>query len=144
MMAGFLANFVIGITAYLILRSFTKLRQVDAATVSGYYGSDSAGTFATAVGVLASAKIAYAAYMPVMLAVIAVSTKIHSSPSRNTRTAMPRSAAVGLEIGAVGTGLHPAAMPCQTITPTTVSAATTRAIRKKSQFNILEKSSGKN
>ena len=72
MMAGFFANFVIGVTAYLMLRSFTNLRKVDAATVSGYYGSDSAGTFATAVGVLASAKIAYAAYMPVMLAVMEI------------------------------------------------------------------------
>ncbi len=72
MATGFVANFIIGVTAYLALRSFTKLRRVDAATVSGYYGSDSAGTFATAVGVLASAKIAYAAYMPVMLAVMEI------------------------------------------------------------------------
>jgi uncharacterized protein len=63
---------VIGITAYMFLRGFTKLRRVDAATVAGYYGSDSAGTFATAVGVLVSAKIAFAAYMPVMLAVMEI------------------------------------------------------------------------
>ena len=72
MLTGFFTNFIIGVTAYIVLRSFTKLRRVDAATVSGYYGSDSAGTFATAVGVLASAKIAYAAYMPVMLAVMEI------------------------------------------------------------------------
>jgi len=72
MAVGFVTNFVIGCTAYMFLRSFTRLRRIDAATVSGYYGSDSAGTFATAVGVLVSAKIAYAPYMPVMLAVMEI------------------------------------------------------------------------
>ena len=72
MAVGFVTNFIIGVTAYMILRWFTKLRRVDAATVAGYYGSDSAGTFATAVGVLVSAKIAFAAYMPVMLAVMEI------------------------------------------------------------------------
>jgi hypothetical protein len=72
MAVGFLTNFMIGCTAYMFLRGFTKLRRVDAATVAGYYGSDSAGTFATATGVLISAKIAYAAYMPVMLAVMEI------------------------------------------------------------------------
>jgi len=69
---GFLTNFLIGIIAYFTLRSFTKLRKIDAATVAGYYGSDSAGTFVTATGVLASLGIAYAAYMPVMLAVMEI------------------------------------------------------------------------
>src|SRR3954451_11482691 len=72
MAVGFVTNFLIGCTAYMFLRSFTRLRRVDAATVAGYYGSDSAGTFATAVGVLVSAKIAFAAYMPVMLAVMEI------------------------------------------------------------------------
>jgi hypothetical protein len=45
---------------------------VDAATVAGYYGSDSAGTFVTCVGVLSAAGITYAAYMPVMLAVMEI------------------------------------------------------------------------
>jgi hypothetical protein len=72
MLVGFITNFIIGITAYMILRTFTRLRKVDAATVSGYYGSDSAGTFVTCVGVLASAHIMYAAYMPVMLAVMEI------------------------------------------------------------------------
>ncbi len=72
MVVGFLTNFVIGITAYMILRYFVRLRRVDAATVAGYYGSDSAGTFVTCVGVLVSAHIAYAAYMPVMLAVMEI------------------------------------------------------------------------
>lgn len=72
MAVGFVTNFIIGVTAYMILRWFTQLRRVDAATVAGYYGSDSAGTFATAVGVLVSAKIAFAAYMPVMLAVMEI------------------------------------------------------------------------
>ncbi len=69
---GFFTNFVIGILAYFALRSFTKLRKVDAATVAGYYGSDSAGTFATCVGVLKSLSLPYAAYMPVMLAVMEI------------------------------------------------------------------------
>jgi hypothetical protein len=41
-------------------------------TVAGYYGSNSAGTYATATGVLTSAKILHAAYMPVMLAVMEI------------------------------------------------------------------------
>src|SRR5215831_11637610 len=45
MVIGFVLNFVIGCVAYVILRSVTKLRRVDAATVAAYYGSDSAGTF---------------------------------------------------------------------------------------------------
>lgn len=77
---GFVTNFLIGIVAYVVLRSMTKLRRVDAATVSGYYGSDSAGTFATCVGVLASLSSGKpplpeyipAAYMPVMLAVMEI------------------------------------------------------------------------
>src|SRR3954471_1181254 len=42
MATGFVTNFIIGVVAYLILRTFTKLRKIDAATVAGYYGSDSA------------------------------------------------------------------------------------------------------
>jgi hypothetical protein len=72
MAIGFVTNFVIGCLAYLILRKATRLRHVDAATVAGYYGSDSAGTFVTCVGVLTLANVAYAAYMPVMLAVMEV------------------------------------------------------------------------
>jgi hypothetical protein len=48
------------------------MRHVDAATVSAYYGSDSAGTFVTCVGVLTAIGIKYAAYMPVMLAVMEI------------------------------------------------------------------------
>jgi uncharacterized protein len=72
MVVGFITNFIIGCIAYMMLRTFTRLRRVDAATVSGYYGSDSAGTFVTCLGVLATAKIAYAPYMPVMLAVMEI------------------------------------------------------------------------
>jgi hypothetical protein len=63
---------VIGIVAYGILRVSTGLRRIDAATVGAYYGSDSAGTFVTCVGVLTAANIAYAAYMPVMLAIMEI------------------------------------------------------------------------
>ena len=72
MFIGFFVNFAIGCLAYLTLRWFTRLRNVDAATVAGNYGSDSAGTFVTCLGVLAAANLAYAAYMPVMLAVMEI------------------------------------------------------------------------
>jgi hypothetical protein len=72
MVVGFLTNTLIGIIAYQLLRRTTRLRRVDAATVAGYYGSDSAGTFVTCVGVLASAGIAFQAYMPVMLAIMEI------------------------------------------------------------------------
>jgi hypothetical protein len=48
------------------------LRRIDRATIAGYYGSDSAGTFATCVAVLAAVNIAFNAYMPVMLAVMEI------------------------------------------------------------------------
>src|ERR1700739_1020266 len=69
-LVGFLLNFVIGIAAYFLLKYITAIRQVDRATVAGYYGSDSAGTFATCVAVLTGAGIAFNAYMPVLLAIM--------------------------------------------------------------------------
>ncbi len=72
MAVGFITNTIIGFLAFGLLRTFTRMRRVDAATVAGYYGSDSAGTFVTCVGALATAQIAYAAYMPVMLAVMEI------------------------------------------------------------------------
>ena len=72
MVIGIVANTIVGFLAYFTLRSITKLRRIDAATVAGYYGSDSAGTFVTCIGVLAAANIAYAAYMPVLLAVMEI------------------------------------------------------------------------
>jgi len=93
MAIGFLTNAFIGVLAYLFLRSMTKLRRIDAATIGAYYGSDSAGTFVTCVGVLTGLVLmqktlqeqgqlpaelppyqnfAYAQYMPVMLAVMEI------------------------------------------------------------------------
>jgi uncharacterized protein len=72
MIIGFVLNFVIGVLAYLLLSRLTKLRRVDKATVAGYYGSDSAGTFATCVGILVGVGMVFDAYMPVMLAVMEV------------------------------------------------------------------------
>jgi uncharacterized protein len=72
MLIGFCTNFVIGIATYAILRWTTRLRQVDAATIAGYYGSDSAGTFVTCMGVLTAGHIAFAPYMPVMLAIMEI------------------------------------------------------------------------
>jgi hypothetical protein len=72
MVVGFCTNALVAIVAYYGLRWMTSLRQIDAATVAGYYGSDSAGTFVTCLGVLTAAEIAFAPYMPVMLAVMEV------------------------------------------------------------------------
>ncbi len=72
MVIGFITNLIVGTVAYQLLRRCTALRKIDAATVAGYYGSDSAGTFVTCVGVLTAAGIAFDAYMPVMLAVMEI------------------------------------------------------------------------
>jgi hypothetical protein len=69
---GFALNFVIGALTYFLLRYLTAMRRVDRATVAGYYGSDSAGTFATCVAVLTSVGIAFDAYMGVMLAIMEI------------------------------------------------------------------------
>lgn len=72
MVIGFFTNIIIGLCVYKLLCASTQLRRIDAATVAGYYGSDSAGTFVTCIGVLSGLNIAYAAYMPVMLAVMEI------------------------------------------------------------------------
>lgn len=72
MVIGFFTNVFIGIVAYFVLRRMTKLRRIDTAVVAGYYGSDSAGTFLTCMGVLVTANIAFAAYMPVLLAIMEI------------------------------------------------------------------------
>ncbi|WP_406814853.1 sodium-dependent bicarbonate transport family permease [Mycobacterium sp. M23085] len=72
MIVGFALNCAIGALAYLGLSRLKSLRKVDRATIAGYYGSDSAGTFATCVAVLAAVNIAFNAYMPVMLAVMEI------------------------------------------------------------------------
>ncbi len=70
---GFVTNSIIGVAAYLALKVLCpKMRRVDWATVAGYYGSDSAGTFVTCLGVLGTAHIAFDAYMPVMLAIMEI------------------------------------------------------------------------
>lgn len=71
MVIGFITNAVVTVAAYFILRAIIpKMRRIDSATVAAFYGSDSAGTFVTCLGVLQAAHIAFAAYMPVMLAVM--------------------------------------------------------------------------
>jgi hypothetical protein len=67
---GFVLNFLIGFLAYLLLTRMTKMRRIDRATVAGYYGSDSAGTFAACLGVLGTVGMAFNGFMPVMLAVM--------------------------------------------------------------------------
>lgn len=70
MVIGFFVNMLIGIAAYFALRAMTRMRQIDAATVGGYYGSDSAGTFMTCVGVLIVMGYKSFGFMPVMLAIM--------------------------------------------------------------------------
>jgi hypothetical protein len=72
MILGFLLNSLIGVIAYIGLSLLTRMRRIDKATVAGYYGSDSAGTFVTCLGVLTTAGIHFDAYMPVMLAVMEI------------------------------------------------------------------------
>lgn len=72
MLTGFLVNSALGVAAYGLLGAMTPMRRIDRATVAGYYGSDSAGTFATCVGVLATIGMAFDPYMPVMLAVMEI------------------------------------------------------------------------
>ncbi|MBD3675724.1 MAG: sodium-dependent bicarbonate transport family permease [Planctomycetaceae bacterium] len=85
MLIGFITNTIIGLIAYFTLRKVTKLRHIDCCVVGGYYGSDSAGTFMTCLGVLAGlnataavygqemfGEYSYAPYMPVMLAVMEI------------------------------------------------------------------------
>ena len=70
---GFVTNFIIGVVAYATLKVLCpRMRRIDQATVAGYYGSDSAGTFVTTLGVLGTAHVAFDAYMPVMLAIMEV------------------------------------------------------------------------
>jgi hypothetical protein len=73
MAVGFVTNTLVGVAAYFSLRTLIpRMRKVDSATVAAFYGSDSAGTFVTCLGVLQAAHIAFAAYMPVMLAIMEI------------------------------------------------------------------------
>ncbi len=72
MILGFVTNLCLGFLTYYWLLYTTQLRKIDAATVAGYYGSDSAGTFVTAVAILTSMSIAFEQYMPVLLAVMEI------------------------------------------------------------------------
>ncbi|WP_199590199.1 sodium-dependent bicarbonate transport family permease [Bremerella cremea] len=69
---GFIVNGTIGLSATWILRAFTPMRRIDAVTVGSYYGSDSAGTFVTCLGILAALGLHHDSYMPVMLAVMEI------------------------------------------------------------------------
>jgi hypothetical protein len=69
---GFAANTLIALAATWILRAVTPMRRIDAVTVGAYYGSDSAGTFVTCLGILAALGILHDSYMPVMLAVMEI------------------------------------------------------------------------
>ena len=59
MAVGFITNSLIGVLACVGLSAMTGMRRIDKATVAGYYDSDSAGTFVTCLGVLATVHILY-------------------------------------------------------------------------------------
>ncbi len=65
----------------------------------------------------------YTRVVPLRLAVMAASTRMHSRPSRKTSTPMSMMATVALAWGAVGSGLPPATRLAQTA----AAASTTRA-----------------
>ncbi len=69
---GFFVNAFIGVLATKLLEWFTPMRKIDAITVGAYYGSDSAGTFVTCLGILATLGILHDSYMPVLLAVMEI------------------------------------------------------------------------
>ena len=69
---GFFANGIIGYTSTMVLSRLTPMRRIDAVTVGAYYGSDSAGTFVTCLGILATLGLLHDSYMPVMLAVMEI------------------------------------------------------------------------
>jgi hypothetical protein len=69
---GFITNSLIGVLATVVLRLATRMRRIDAVTVGAYYGSDSAGTFVTCLGILSALSILHDSYMPVMLAVMEI------------------------------------------------------------------------
>ncbi len=71
----------------------------------------------------------YGASVPTMLAVIAASTRIDSSPSRKVSTPMSKMAAPFDVCAAVGSGFPEALTACHTRTPTTTSAPSSRAPR---------------
>ena len=68
LLVGMVVNGLIGLAATKLLQWFTPMRRIDAITVGAYYGSDSAGTFVTCLGILATLGILHDSYMPVLLA----------------------------------------------------------------------------
>jgi len=60
---GCVLSLAIGVFTYFALKNLTPLRRIDRATIAGYYGSNSAGAYATCVAVLVSVGIAFDAYM---------------------------------------------------------------------------------
>ena len=60
---GCVLSLAIGVVTYFALKHLTPLRRIDRATIAGYYGSNSAGAYATCVAVLVSVGIAFDAYM---------------------------------------------------------------------------------
>lgn len=68
LVVGMLVNGMIGLSAGKLLQWITPMRRIDTVTVGAYYGSDSAGTFVTCLGILATLGILHDSYMPVLLA----------------------------------------------------------------------------
>ncbi len=68
LMVGMVVNGIVGLSAGKLLQWLTPMRRIDTVTVGAYYGSDSAGTFVTCLGILATLGILHDSYMPVLLA----------------------------------------------------------------------------
>ena len=60
---GCVLSLAIGVFTYFSLKYLTPLRRVDRAAIAGYYGSNSAGAYATCVAVLVGVGITFDAYM---------------------------------------------------------------------------------
>lgn len=72
LLAALFLSMAIPVWSYVVLRSFCRLGNVDAAAVSAHYGSVSAVTYGEAVAFLGLVGIAYEPFMPAMLAVMEV------------------------------------------------------------------------
>ncbi len=69
---GFVTNTIIALISYQVLKGAIRLPKLQAATIAGYYGSDSAGTFATCIAFLGAFQISYAPWMSALLAVMEI------------------------------------------------------------------------
>lgn len=72
LIVGMIVNGLIGLSATKLLMWLCPIRKIDAVTVGAHYGSDSAGTFVTCLGILATLGILHDSFMPVLLAAMEI------------------------------------------------------------------------